>query len=39
MTYASGGSDLVEIVSAFQAEGFDRDLVPTEDAQIVCKSC
>ena len=39
MNYASGATDLVEIVSAFEAEGFDGDLVPTEDAQIVCKSC
>ena len=39
MTYAAGASDLVEIVSAFQAEGFDGDLVLTDDAQILCKAC
>lgn len=39
MTYAAGASDLVEIISAFQAEGFDAQLVPTEDALVVCKAC
>ena len=39
MTYAAGADDLVEIVSAFQARGFDAQLVPTEDAELVCKAC
>lgn len=39
MTYAAGAADLVEIVAAFQSEGFDAQLVPTEDAEIVCKAC
>jgi hypothetical protein len=39
MTYASGATDLVEIVFAFQAQGFDAALVSTPDAQVLCKGC